>query len=106
MFNKSRALWSRGSLALAGAAAAYDLPLAIVEPGKGLVLHGDTRTDPEDLVPKFIPGDSISVSWGFYLSELGDGSTCLVERWPADWNPTLLNTIFFRLFLQPGAVGH
>ena len=71
MFNKSRALWLRGSLALAGVAAAYDLPVAIVEPGKAFVLHGDTRTDPEDLNPKFRPGDRISVSWGFYLSELG-----------------------------------
>lgn len=33
----------------------------------------------------------------------GNQVTCLTERWKADWSPGLTNTIFYRLFLEPGA---
>jgi len=81
----------------------YALPVAIVDPGKVLVLHGDTRIDPQETIPKLNPGDYLSVNWGFYLFEQDNGSTRLVERWRADWNSSFQNTFFYRLFLEPGA---
>jgi hypothetical protein len=85
------------------AADGFAIPVAIVEPGKVLVLHGDTRLGPQETIPKLKPGDYLSVNWGFYLFEQEDGSTRLVERWRADWNPSFQNTLFYRLFLEPGA---
>lgn len=79
------------------------LPVAILDAGKTHVLHGDTRTDPSEIVPNIRPGDYLAVSWGFYLIKSTGNSTRLVERWRADWNPNLMNSIFYRLFLEPGA---
>lgn len=46
---------------------------------------------------------SLAVSWGFYLKPLPDAKTRLIERWKADWTPTLPNNVFYRAFLEPGA---
>ena len=77
------------------------VPVAILEPRKALVLHGDTRTG--EPFPNMKPGDYLAVSWGFYLDERPDGTTRLVERWLSDWNDSLQNRVFYRLFLEPGA---
>jgi hypothetical protein len=79
----------------------FGVPVAICEPGKTLVLHGDTRKDP-GAIPTMNPGDFMTVSWGFYLFEQG-GQTRLVERWRADWNPSAQNWLFMHVFMEPGA---
>lgn len=79
------------------------VPVAILEPGRALVLHGDTRLPGEAAAPPMKPGDYLAVSWGFYLFAGAAGGTRLIERWRADWNPGFKNTLFYRVFLEPGA---
>jgi hypothetical protein len=82
---------------------AFSVPVAVVDPGSCLVLHGDTRLAGPGETPPMKPGEFLSVSWGFYLSALSDGSTRLIERWKTDWSPSPQNNLFYRLFLEPGA---
>lgn len=81
----------------------FSVPVAIVEKERALVLHGDTRLPGVGETPPMKPGEYLSVSWGFYLFPRGDGSTRLIERWKTDWNSSLKNDLFYRLFLEPGA---
>ncbi len=81
----------------------FSIPVAIVEPGRTLVLHGDTRNPSDGETPPMKPGDYLAMSWGFYLLEREDGSTRFIERSKMDWNPNLANSFFYRLFLEPGA---
>ena len=85
------------------AADGFGIPVAMVEPERALVLHGDTRLPGPGQAPVLRMGDYFSVSWGFYLLERPDGTTRLVERWQADWNPAFHNNVFYRVFLEPGA---
>lgn len=80
----------------------FGIPVAILEPERTLVLHGDTRTGGTG-TPPMKPGEHLAVSWGFYLEPLPEGKTRLIERWKADWTPTLTNNVFYRAFLEPGA---
>ena len=80
----------------------FGVPVAILEPGRALVLHGDTRTDPS-AIPGMRPGDYFHVSWGWFLEAPDDTTTRLIERWRADWNPGLQSELFMRAFLEPGA---
>lgn len=81
----------------------FGVPVAMVELERALVLHGDTRQPGSGEAPVLRPGDYFSVSWGFYLFERPGGTTRLVERWQADWNPAFHNNLFYRVFLEPGA---
>jgi len=81
----------------------FGIPVAIIEPELALVLHGDTREPGPGSPPVMKPGDYFAVTWGFYLFDQLDGTTRLVERWQADWNPTSYNHLFYRVFLEPGA---
>jgi hypothetical protein len=80
----------------------FGVPVAVLEPEKTLVLHGDTRLDPS-VVPTLAPGDYFNLNWGFYLEPVNPRATRLIERWRADWNPSWENRIFMRVFLEPGA---
>jgi len=81
----------------------FGVPVAILEPEKALVLHGDTREDGPGEAPVMKEGDFMAVSWGFYLFDAPDGATRLVERFRADWNEAPHNTLFYRVFLEPGS---
>lgn len=81
----------------------FSIPVAIVDPGHTLVLHGDTRSAGAGEAPPMKPGDYLAMTWGFYLIERGDGTTRLIERSKIDWNPSLANSVFYRLLLEPGA---
>lgn len=81
----------------------FSIPVAIVEPESTLVLHGDTRQPGEGEAPPMKPGEFLAVTWGFYLFEREDSTTRFIERWKMDWNPSPVNTFFYRLFLEPGA---
>lgn len=80
----------------------FGLPVAQAEPERLLVLHGDTRDRRDDMVPIARPSDYVNVSWGFYLFPEGNG-TRLVERWRADYNPSLWNRFFYPAVMEPGA---
>jgi hypothetical protein len=84
-------------------ATGFGVPVAILEPTRTLVLHGDTRTAPAGEAPVVKPGEFLSVSWGFYLEAIEPQTTRLIERFRADFSPTLPNTLFYRGFLEPGA---
>ena len=80
------------------------LPVAQVEAPHTLVLYGDTRDDPAaGEAFGFEEGDYLATVWAFTLEDGADGTTRLVERWLADWNPSPKNFVFYRLFLEPGA---
>lgn len=83
------------------------IPVVALEPERALVLHGDTRTDTpaaegqEGVIPPMRPGDYLATTWGLYLNETEEGRTRLVTRLLIDWNPSPLNSIFYRVFLEP-----
>ncbi len=78
------------------------VPVALIELPRTLVLHGDTRADPNG-IPGLRPGDFFNVVWGWHLEPIDDLTTRLIERWLADWNPGLQNFLYMRAFLEPGA---
>jgi hypothetical protein len=80
----------------------FDVPVAIVEPPRVLVVHGDTRTGGSG-APKMRPGDYLSVAWSWHLEPIDGGTTRFVERWRLDFGPGLINTLAYRVFLEPGA---
>ncbi|MBX2997018.1 MAG: hypothetical protein KF893_00800 [Caldilineaceae bacterium] len=80
----------------------FGVPVAILEPERALVLHGDTRT-PGKNAPPVKAGEFLATSWGFYLFPQTDGATRLVERWRTDWTPTPVNEFVYRGFLEPAA---
>jgi hypothetical protein len=80
----------------------FGIPVAILDAPRTLVLHGDSRTAPDSL-PGLRPGDYFNVVWGWHLEAIDDLSTRLIERWLADWNPSMQNFVFMRAFLEPGA---
>lgn len=80
----------------------FGVPVAILQPCRALVVNGDTRLDAAT-IPTMAPGDYFSVSWGWFLDEVTPRTTRLIERWRADWNPSLQNAVFMRGFLEPGA---
>jgi hypothetical protein len=80
----------------------FGFPVALVKPERLLVLFGDTRLDPET-IPTSAPGEYFAATWGFYLSPMDENTTRLIERFRADWNPSLKSWFFMRVFLEPGA---
>jgi hypothetical protein len=80
----------------------FGIPVAILDPEKTLVLHGDTRLD-SGAIPTMNPGDFLAVTWAWYLTPLNAHSTRLVERWRCDWNASPQNWLYMRIFLEPGA---
>jgi len=82
---------------------AFGLPVAILDAEQTLVLHGDTRLPGGEAMPPLKPGEYLAASWGFYLVGQGDAATRLVERWRAVYTPTVINAVFYRAFLEPGA---
>lgn len=75
-------------------------PVALVEPGRAIVLHYDTR---EGLTP--IPGtkpvDYFESTWLFFLNA-GDGnSTRLISRFRIDYNLSMRNKMSYGYFVEP-----
>jgi hypothetical protein len=77
------------------------VPAVIVEPRRVIVLHGDTRQGLDSNLVK--PGDYLATTWSFYLEPVDEHTTRLIERFRIDYNPTLVNTLFYRLILEPGS---
>lgn len=79
----------------------FGVPIAVLEPGKTLVIHGDTRQGNAPF-PAMRAGDFFNVSWGFYLQPVDDQDTRLIERFRADWNPGLKNTLYMHGVIEAG----
>lgn len=79
------------------------LNVALLEPRRHLVLHGDTRIPGGSANELVAPDDYLATSWGFYLFPQPNGTTRLVERWKADYSPKLVNRVMYPVFLEPGA---
>ena len=70
-------------------------PVAIVEPGRVIVLHADTRTGPTP-VPGGTKSEDYYVStWVFFLDRLDERRTRLISRLRSDYNPRLRNKLFY-----------
>ncbi len=80
----------------------FGVPIVVVEPNRALVVHGDTRQEGDD-VQWLKPGDYMAVTWGWHLYWVDERATRLVERFSADYNPTFVNQVYFRAFMEPGA---
>ncbi len=77
------------------------IPVAILEPQRALVLHGDTREGTG--LPAMKQGDYLSVLWGFYLDPIDGRTTRLVERFRSDYNPSFFNRLFNGCALEPAS---
>ncbi len=76
------------------------LPVDIVQPGRTLVLHG------ESLRPKGVAvlhaGTYSNLTWSFHLRPINDQTTRLIERLRADWPDDWRRTLLIRAYLEPG----
>ena len=81
----------------------FGLPVIMLDPVQTMVLCGDTRLGGSKGKPELKPGEYLAASWGFYLFGQANGTTRLVERWRADYTPTTVNAVFYRVFLESGA---
>ena len=73
----------------------------IVEPGRVIVLRGDSRQGALSNLVK--PGDYFATTWTFCLEPVDAHTTRLIERYRFDYNPTPMNTFFYRVILEPGS---
>ena len=80
----------------------FGVPYVVVDAPRALVVHGDTRTGGSEAL-RLRAGDHVAVTWGWYLDPIDDHTTRLIERWRADYGPGLLNTLGYRLLMEPGA---
>ena len=62
-------------------------------PHRTLLLHGDSREDPDPPVP-LGPGEWVATTWVFHLEPLPGGRTRLLERFRYDHDPSLSKRLF------------
>jgi hypothetical protein len=70
-------------------------PAAIVEPGRAILLHADTRVGSAPVPTSQKPGDYFATTWVFFLDEQSDGTTRLITRSRYDYNDTLANRLMY-----------
>jgi hypothetical protein len=79
------------------------MPVVALQPEKALVLGGtlNTRTG-EGVVPvESLPEAYYTGINAFVLGPTGEGATRLIFRQRLDWSPALVNTLIYRVFLEP-----
>ena len=69
--------------------------VAIVEPRRAIVLHGDTRLGSVPVPASSAKGDYFASTWGFYLIPRDDGTTRLIARFRSDYNDKFANTMMY-----------
>jgi len=82
------------------------VPIELVEPGRGFVMHGalDTTTGAPVIPGEAMPASFVNVSWLFYLYDLGGGRTRFISRWRLDYPPGFKNELMNgRWLLEPVA---
>ncbi|MFN3706132.1 MAG: SRPBCC family protein [Thermoflexales bacterium] len=80
---------------------AVALPVDIVMPNRVLVMHTDQPASRHRAV--MLPSFYSSLTWGFHLRPIDAQTTRLIERFHADWPPSLWRTVLIRLLFEPGA---
>jgi hypothetical protein len=70
-------------------------PVAIVEPGRVIVLHTDTRTGPTPVPGGTKPDDYYVSTWVFFLDKLEEQKTRLISRFRSDYNPRIRNKLLY-----------
>ena len=75
------------------------IPVAIIEPGRVIVLRGDTRIGSVPVPTSNAPGDYFATTWRFYLDERDDGTTRLIARFRSDYNDTWKNRLMYGTIL-------
>ncbi len=80
----------------------FGFPVAVIEPERVLSLAGTLNTktgkagDPSNPPPEYFSGDQT-----FYLEAFGPQQTRLHFRMRTDWNPTFVNNLAYRGFVEP-----
>ena len=69
--------------------------VAIVEPRRAIVLHGDTRLGGVPVPASSTKGDYFASTWGFYLIPHDDGTTRLIARFRSDYNDKFANMLMY-----------
>lgn len=69
--------------------------VAIVEPRRAIVLHGDTRLGDMPVPASSAKGNYFASTWGFYLIPQNDGTTRLIARFRSDYNEKFANTMMY-----------
>jgi hypothetical protein len=82
-------------------------PVVALEPNRVLVLGGtfDPRTRRTVRPSDRVPAEYYSSSWVFFLEPIDAKTTRLIERLRGDWSPSLRNTLFNRVLLEPASFG-
>jgi len=70
-------------------------PVAIVEPGRAIVLRGDTRLGSVPVPASSAKGDYFATTWGFYLVPRDDGTTRLIARFRSEYNDKFANAMMY-----------
>ena len=70
-------------------------PVAIIEPGRAIVLYADSRIGPTPVPAGTKPGDYYASTWGFFLDETGDNRTRFISRLRSDYNLRMRNRLFY-----------
>ena len=70
-------------------------PVAIIEPGRAIVLRGDTRLGSVPVPASSAKGDYFATTWGFYLIPQNDGTTRLIARFRSDYNDKFTNAMMY-----------
>jgi hypothetical protein len=81
----------------------FVLETVMLQDNKVFVLHNDTRASKPGEAPKMRPGEYLNLSWGFYLDELPDNRTRLIERMRADYPAGFRNNMLYKWILEPGS---
>ncbi len=82
------------------------VPIELVEPGRGFVMHGLLNTATGESVPPGapMPANFVNVSWLFYVTDLGGGYSRFISRWRVDYPPSFKNELTNgRWLLEPVA---
>ena len=74
-----------------------------MEPNRALVLGGTMDFTSEGSFKTSRPGETFSASWAFVLEPVAADVTRLIERFQLDYTSSPLNTLFYRIFLEPGS---
>jgi hypothetical protein len=69
--------------------------VAIVEPRRAIVLHGDTRLGSVPVPASSAKGDYFASTWEFYLIPRDDGTTRLIARSRSDYNDKFANMLMY-----------
>jgi hypothetical protein len=75
-------------------------PVALVEPGRAIVLHYDTRTGLTP-IPGTKPIDYFESTWLFFLNAGEGNSTRLISRFRIDYSLSIRNKISYGYFVEP-----